>query len=153
VVPFEWSCIDAPLSTVELTNASLDTAMFGDYCKLDEDELVNGPTALACFAELSVVVFAGFGMLKTMSGLRCTRTTRSDGFMWTLVRKHGTTLASMPRVGVRRCLTASPFPSTALPTLLDDTFARTNTLLSVTDALKRFFSMLCKRLRTCDAPT
>jgi hypothetical protein len=153
VVPFGLNCIDALLNTVEPTNASLDTAMSGDYCRLDEDELANGPTALACFAELSVVAFDGFGTPKTTSGLRYTQTIRSDGFTWTLVRKHGTTLVSTLRAGVRRCLTASPFPLMVLLMSLDDTFARPNTLLSVTDALKRFFSMLCKRLRTCADPT
>jgi hypothetical protein len=105
-VPFESSYTDALLNTVELTNASLVTVMSGDYCKLDEDALVNGPTASACFAELLVAAFAGSGMPKTMCGPKCTLTTRSDGFTWTLVRRHGTTHVYMLRVGARRCPTA-----------------------------------------------
>jgi hypothetical protein len=147
------NCINALLNIAVLSSASLVTVMSGGYYKPDEDVLANGPTVLACFAELLEAVFAGSGTLRTMFGLRCIQTTKSDGFMWMLVRKHGITLASMLRVGARRCPTALHSPLMALLMSLDDTCARTSMLLSVTDALKRFFSMLCKRLRTCADPT
>src|SRR5436305_11932259 len=85
--PCGWSCINA--LTVPATNDFLAILMYGPFFSLEEVVVVNGPIVSACFVEQLVGAYAGFGMLKTMFGLRYIPNIRSVGSTPTLVRRHG----------------------------------------------------------------
>ena len=80
------------------TNVSHDTEIPGCSSKPGEVELENGLTVLACFAGLLEQGYAGFGVQRTMSGLRCTRSTKDDGYILTHVKGPGTTQGCTQKV-------------------------------------------------------
>lgn len=77
-----------------------DTVTSGRCCKLEEEDVVNGPTASVCFVEQSVVESDGFGTLKTTYGQRCTPSSSGGGFMSTLAKELGITQGYTPKVGI-----------------------------------------------------
>ena len=81
-----------------LMNAFQDIPTLGCSWKRGEDELENGQIVSACFVGLLERECAGFGMSKIMSGLGCTRSTKDDGCMLTLVKRPGTNRCSTRKV-------------------------------------------------------
>lgn len=98
VAPPVSSFIDVPMDSVEHMNDSHDMEMFGRYCRLGKVDVGNGPTASACCAALSVVVFDGCGTQRIMSGPRSTRTIRGDGSTSTHAKGLGTIRGYMLKV-------------------------------------------------------
>lgn len=142
---FESNYIDAPLRTAALTNDSPGTVTFGACYRPAAVVLESGRTALPCCAVPWVAVFAGYGTLKIMSGLRYTRSTNNDGSTLMPARKLGITHACTLRAGARRCHTASPSLLTVPPMSHDDMYERANALVNATDAPKRSCFISCKK--------
>src|SRR6266536_3199106 len=92
------NCINVASRLVELMNVSLDTPMFGPCCKAEGVDVESGRTASPCCAELLVVVFVGYGILRTMCGPRSIPISRRGGSMSTLVRRLGTILGYILKV-------------------------------------------------------
>lgn len=103
-VPPAWNFTDARRATAGRTNDSLATEMSGLYSKHDEGAAGNGPIASACSVVPLAVGCDGCGMRKTMCGPRSIRSSRSDGFMSTPARKHGTNLGCTQKVSMSTTL-------------------------------------------------
>lgn len=85
------SLTDVRQENAELSSAFLATPMFGSYFRQGGVVAGNGPTASACYVELSVEGCVGFGTWKIMYGQKSIRSNRSDGYTSMHVRRHGTT--------------------------------------------------------------
>lgn len=101
---FAWSFTGAHPQTAGHMSDSLDMQMLGNYSKLDGGELANGRTASPYSAEPSAPASGGFGMSRTTYGLKSSRTTKSDGFMWMHVKKPGTSHCFTQMAGEGKCL-------------------------------------------------
>lgn len=123
-----------------------DTAMSGDYSKQERDVAESGPTFLACYVELWVAGYDGYGMLKIMSGPRSIPKCKNDGSTSMRARRHGTIHGCMLKDGARRCHTVLPSPWMVQPTSLEDMFGRRSTPRRETDVPKK--SCFISRMRS-----
>lgn len=105
--PRAWNSIDVRQATVGHTSDSLGTEMSGLCFKPDEGAAGNGPIALACYVVPWAVGCDGCGMRKTMCGRRSIRSSRRDGSMLTLAKRHGTNLGCTRKVSMSATLVAA----------------------------------------------
>lgn len=100
VEPPKPSYTSALALTAGLLKDSLDMVKYGLFSRLAGDEQVNLPTASACCAVPPAPESDGCGIVKTMSGPRCTVNTKGGGFMSTLVRRCGITQGLTQKVSI-----------------------------------------------------